>query len=194
VSLLLNRDAVAKLLADPETLATTLHVIVLNEFREALYDMDMLEILRDLEDKYGCRVSEQAENRLNAILLAVTTDAFFDDLEAFKAICNSLSSGDIGDTVENAFDEVTVPEIMWAVYEVGINRDHEGDFAGDISAFIERTLESEANDPDAEIDEPEDVTALPYMERYVSELRTDLRIQLTLLGVDAQALMKLDDK
>ena len=68
-----------KALADDATFATTAHVIALNTFGDEIYDMDPLELIMALEDEYKMEMSEEVAEKLQAILLATTTSAFFED-------------------------------------------------------------------------------------------------------------------
>jgi hypothetical protein len=176
----LDRKEVFKALSDDATFATTAHVIALGTFGDDLYGMDPLEIIIALEDEYKAELSEEVAEKLQAILLATITDAFFEDPVAFRAIGNTLLEGDPG---FQGFDNLTVPEILWAIYEVELN--HETmDFSPQVEKLIEYELENEKEDIDS-LDEAMNST---YHQRAVREFRGDLQEQLAAIGVDDYAL------
>lgn len=190
----LDKEAVAELIRDPDTLATTLHVILLAAYGTDVYTEDVLELYLRLEEDFHARITEEGENRINAIRLATETDAFYDDLTAFQAICNALYGGDIGDPISSAFDEVTVPELLWATYEVGLNRDDDPEFSRSIEQFIDQVIAEEVEDVDIEvneIDEASDLLRLPYTDQFIADMKSDLRRQLSKLGITEADLRPL---
>ena len=71
-----DREKAGELLRKAETMATTIHAIALAVFGEALYadgGVDPLEIYAVLDDEFHAQLTEEGENRLNAIMMAVST-------------------------------------------------------------------------------------------------------------------------
>lgn len=169
------RPAVARLLENPETLATVLHVVALTAYGESIYAADPLTIYRQLEEDFGCRLPVEAENRLNAINFALTTDAFYQDPEAFTAIASSLYGGDIGGASEEMFDALTLPELVWALYEVRLNRDEEELFSSQVNRLITETLQRETE-------------AGVQVDDFLEEMKVELHTQLAELGLQAEDL------
>jgi hypothetical protein len=173
-----------KALADDATFATTAHVIALNTFGDEIYNMDPLEVIMALEDEYKVEVSEDVAEKLQAILLATTTSAFFEDPVAFRAIANTLIEGEPG---FDGFDDVTIPEILWSVYEVELN--HEGsEFSPAVTRIIQEEIENDGED----IDSMEEAMSSSYHQRAVRELRFDLAKQLAPFGVTSADLPPVD--
>jgi hypothetical protein len=173
-----------KALADDATFATTAHVIALNTFGDEIYNMDPLEVIMALEDEYKVEVSEDVAEKLQAILLATTTSAFFEDPVAFRAIANTLIEGEPG---FDGFDDVTIPEILWSVYEVELN--HEGsEFSPAVTRIIQEEIENDGED----IDSMEEAMSSSYHQRAVRELRFDLAKQLAPFGVTSTDLPPVD--
>lgn len=190
-----DRKAVGDLLSDPDTTATALLVIVLRAYGDAVFGdeeqgippMDPLELWQNLKDDFHAQTCEENENRLNAIMLALSSDAFYDDVEAFTAISSSLEDGDLGDTVTGELEQLTVPEILWAIYEVELNRDDKQDFVPGIIALIERTMAAEADDLEDSIN----TTPMAYWENFLSNKRAQLMEELRILGVDEKMISSL---
>ena len=160
-------------LTDDATFATVLHILAHAACGEDLYELDVLEVFLRLEETFNARLTLNNENKLNAILTAVTTDAFHGDPEAFRAICNSLSEGDPG---VGLMDDLTVPEILWGVYEVELNADAET-FAPQVQTLIQSEMQAELGDPDVELD------PTSYVFNSLQEQRTALAAQLQEIGL-----------
>jgi hypothetical protein len=163
------------LLESPETCATTLHAIMLAAYGEEVYTADPLTLYRQLEDDFRCRLPEAAENRINALFFALTTDAFYHESEAFSAIAASLYDGTLGDGVEDMFDALTMQELVWALYEVRLNREDEESFSPEVDQFIAETLQRETE-------------AGKTVDNFLDDMKVDLHAQLAELGVPAEDL------
>jgi len=180
----LDRKEVFKALSDDATYGTTAHVIALGTFGDDIYDMDPLELFMNLEDEYKVEMSEDVAEKLQAILLATTTAAFFEDPVAFRAIANTLLEGDPG---FDGFDNVTIPEVLWSIYEVELN--HEGtEFAPAVAALINKEIDDEGED----VDTLDEAMHSSYHQRAVRALRKELEEQLAAIGVDDFALPEVD--
>lgn len=177
----IDRQAAADLIRDPETLGTTLLVILLSEYREQIFEMEPLEIWAAVQDDFRATVSEEGENRVNALLTALSTDAFYEDPEVFRAVCTCLYDGDLGDLVAGGLEDLTVCEMLWAMKEVGSLRDDEPEFSKPVAAVIEDLISQEVDEGDA------DNYAV-----FLDEVQRDLIGQLLKLGLDKQDLLLLD--
>lgn len=171
------------LLTEDATFGTVAHIIAHMAFGDEMYAMDPLELFQNLEEEYRVQMSEDVQQKLQAVLLAVSSDAFFQDPEAFRAICNTLVEGDPGFLT---FDDLTIPEILWSSYEVSLN--HPGaDFSPQVEKLIDRELKEEGEDLDS-LEEAENV---PYFDRAVNSLRDEFAEQLDRLEIDSGQLPKL---
>jgi hypothetical protein len=189
----LDKRAASALLREPDTLATTIHVILLTAYPDLYGDpitgeepLDPLEIYARVLDDFNAVIPEEGENRINALLTAVPTDLFYQDPLAFQSVANALYTGDIGDLVEGFMDDLTVPEILWSIYEVGLNRGDEIDFSPAVQRLIDAEIASEAQDMEEDVDE-----IIPYYARFVEEMKKDLTLQLRQLGVGIDVLSKI---
>jgi len=180
----IDKKEAFKALSDDATFGTTAHVIALATFGEEIYNMDPLELFSALEDFYKMEMSDEVAEKLQALLLATTTDAFYEDPVAFRAIANTLIEGDPG---FDGFDNLTVPEILWSVYEVELN--HPGtEFTQPINDLISKELEEEVED----MDEIEEAIQVPYYQRAIRQLRNELAEQLVNVGFTNHELPSVD--
>lgn len=156
-------EVARELLIDPDTTGTELLCIVADLFKEAdgtntLFEdgepVDPTVIWTALHEHYNVWVSEEGENRLNAVLLALTGDGFYTEPEIFMSVCNALYDGDIGDPLEMVMNDTGIEEVLWAIFEVEMLRDGPGDFAPAVKAKIREVMDRDALDPD----EADDIT------------------------------------
>jgi hypothetical protein len=175
----LDAKSVFLALSDPNTLATTVHIILLSSYGEAIYDTDPIDLYLRLEEDFGVKPTEEIENRINAILMATSTDLFFNDPQAFTAVCETILNGDPGLDV---LDPLTLPEIMWGIYEVELNRTP-AHMSKSVERIIHEAMETEAGDPETEDLFGSD--SYGYLMRFLEEQREVLRTQLENLGLPA---------
>lgn len=108
------------LLQSPETMATVVHAIIRDKYGDEAYWWDPITVALELKADFGVDPCPQVMDKWSAMQVVMTGDAFFNRIDAFLAVCNSLSSGE---PFFGAFDPVTTEEAAWAVAEVGMNRD-----------------------------------------------------------------------
>lgn len=157
-------DVAREFLGNPDTPATVLHVILLKKYgMEFLYGdedeppVDPILLWNTLEEDFRITIPVEVENKLNAVMLACSTDAFFTDEEAFAAICVAIAEGDLGDIVNGNLDQPTVAEMLIGIREVDLNDgDREVTFSPNVRKYILSVLEAEGIDADGEED--------PYLE------------------------------
>lgn len=179
----LKLSAAGDLLADPETHATVIHAILLAALEIDIYHEDVLELYARIEDKFSVRMPEENENKLNAILLAVSTNGFFEDPIMFASIASALFNGDIGDEVDGELNGLTLPEVAWAMFEVGLNRDDSPEYEPQVTAAVATIASKEAHShPDAE------QTASAYTARVIAEKKAEMVSQFGRLGVPLEDL------
>jgi hypothetical protein len=128
----LDARACGDLLSEPDTKATVLHAIILATYgADVLYGgegeeddpVDFGLLYADLENDFRCRLPPEVENKIRAIHTAVSTTMFYESLGAFRAITKSLADGDIADLIQGMTVDLTLPEMLWALYEVNLNRE-----------------------------------------------------------------------
>lgn len=177
----------ADLLGDNETSATVLHMIILAAYGDEVYGnpetgiepADPVELWLRLKEDFSVTIPESNENKVNALMLALSSEAFYEDPLAFISICNALYSGDLGDLVDGALEDITVPEMLWGIYEVELNRGDSQAFVLAIDSVIDEVIRNEAEDNE-ELEQDE---VVPHYERFVAEMRDDMLTQMRMLGV-----------
>jgi predicted transcriptional regulator YdeE len=181
-----DRKVAGRLLSDPETYGSVLLTLALSVVGDELFETDPLEIYARLEETFNQRIPEQGENRLNAIMLAVSTDAFYESLEGFVSVAATLSDGDLGDLISGAFDEITIPECLWAIFEVELMRDsNTPEFAQSIIQYLAQEFEEDGSElPNI------DGLREDYLE-FMEESKTELLQQFRDLGIADELLQQL---
>lgn len=182
------------LFANPETSATVLHALILNAYGDDVYGdpeegippMDPIELWASIDEDFRTRIHENNENKLNALVMAVSSDAFYFDPQVFVAVCMALYDGDLGDMVSGVMEDLTLPEILWGIYEVELNRDDQPEFAPSVARLIDAAIASEAEERDESI-----TSVLPYYENIVEDKRMDLFSELKAIGVDDVTIRRL---
>jgi hypothetical protein len=190
-----DKRLAADLLADTETTATVLHMIILAAYGDEVYGSlengiepaDPVELWLRIKEDFSVNVPESNENKVNALMLALSTEAFYDDPLAFISISNALYSGDLGDLVNGALEDLTMPEMLWGIYEVELNRGDSEGFAIPIDRLIDEIIKNEAEDNE----ELEETEVVPYYEKFVAEMRDDMLVQMRMLGVDEMVIKKI---
>lgn len=109
-----------ELIQSPNTMATVVHAIIRDKYGDAAYWWDPITIALELKADFSVDPSPEVLNRWSAIQVVMTGDSFFNRIDSFFAVCNTLSGGE---PFFGAFDLVTLEEIAWAITEVGMNRD-----------------------------------------------------------------------
>jgi hypothetical protein len=141
--------AAADALSDPETKATVLHSLALSVFGDTLYGEDApdpLEVFAELEDTFRSEISDENQNRLQAIMLAVGSEAFYEDEVAFMAVAESLLDGDLGDLPQGRAENLSQTQVVWAVYEVALNINETREFSPEIERIFKKLQVQEASD------------------------------------------------
>ncbi len=132
-------------LESPETLATVIHAIMLDQYGEQAYGWDPVTCSMELADDFRAEVCTPAMDRWCAMQVVMGSDAFFKRLDAFLNVCNTLASGAPSFLM---FDPVTSEEAAWAVAEVAMNRDVLP-FSYPIRQYMRQQLEADGFDPSA---------------------------------------------
>lgn len=130
-------------LESPQTLATVVHAIMLDQYGEAVYDWDPVTCAMEVAEDFKAEICTPAMDRWCAMQTVMGSDAFFRRLDVFLNVCNTLASGSPSFVV---FDPVTAEEAAWAVAEVAMNRDVLP-FSYSIRQYMRRQLEADGFNP-----------------------------------------------
>jgi hypothetical protein len=167
----LDHKEVVKAFLDSSTYATVLHAICLNDLGGSIYEDDSVEIYAKLRDIYGVTLHEDNENKLMAMITAVSTPYFYHDTTAFASICEVLTTGEQG-LAELDMELPTVLEILWADYEVGVNAE-----ALEYSPAVERIVDLSMAE-----ERMEDTDAYTHYAPVIQDMASELRQQLLAVG------------
>lgn len=149
------------MLGDPDTPGFVLLTIILWAFGDAVFGndheegMDSAELWASVYDRFGVWVTEEGENKLNALMLAVDGDAFYRDPEAFRAVCEALPDGDLGDIIDGALGDLTLADMMWSLLEVRMTLEaimgetDDPEFSPAVRSVIEQVRQEEAFEENA---------------------------------------------
>ena len=174
----LDREQSSRLLAEPDTSATALHMILLGAYGPELYgeegepQMDPVELWVRVREDFSVTVPEENENRINALMLAVSTDNFYSDPVTFSAVCLGIHDGDLADMVAGVMEELTLPEMLWGIFEVALNRDDDMEFQAPVWRIIERETRESVE---------EEAGEFSYFERGLISGKTQIIRELRLL-------------
>jgi len=152
----LDKGAIRVALGDSDTPGIVLFTIALWTFGDAVMgnpeegveQMDPSEMWAEFNSQYGTWVTEEGENRLNAIITGLQGGMFWTDLDTFMAVTTALFDGDLGDLIGGGFEDLNAIEIMWAILEMELAWDSEDtpEFSFRVREYIEDALRNEQED------------------------------------------------
>lgn len=190
-----DRKKIGDILSNPDAAATVLHAIALGAYKDELYGdyengiepMDPVELWLRLKDDFHAVTHENNENKLNAIMLGVSSDIFYEDPAAFTGICMSLYDGDLGDMVDGVIEDLTVPEMLWGIYEIELNRDDQVPFSSAIVRLIDEIISQEADERFG----GSNPAVLPYFEEIIKIKQEDMFEQMRYIGWPEQIIRRI---
>lgn len=185
-----KKDVAAKLLSDPDTFAFTLMVLALDLYDDEVFTDDPAVLFYNMEQDLGGKFSEDNENKLNAAITVMTTDAALRLPDVFSAVAAAFSGNDtpVDDLDEH---EIDAGQFLWAIVEIGLLNGESFDATSDkmsdaVITRINASLEDFAVDPEEEAEGDEIIDAAltePYYRRIVTAHLLALIGQLSELGV-----------
>lgn len=178
-------------LGDADTPGFVLLTIALHVFGDEVFgdpdegvdQMDPSEMWAGLNFRFGTWVTEEGENRLNAIITGLQDGKFWRDLNTFMAVSTALFDGDLGDLINVGFEELSATELMWAILEMQLAWDAEEtpDYSRDVQEYVDQVLLREQEDQTDNATEVE--------KAYVAMLD-----QLVEMGVASSMIRALDEE
>ena len=115
-----DRPEITAALKNSETCATLLNAILNRQYGDEWVNWDPLTVYLEIKSDYRVDPPSELLDKIGAIQVLRTSDSFFNRIDAFLAICNTLSTGD---PAFSAFNPVDIPGIAWGVSEVALIRD-----------------------------------------------------------------------
>ncbi len=181
----LNREVSSRLLADPETSATALQMILQAAYGDDYWDYentDPILLWALAREDFSVTIPEENENKINALRMATCSDAFYENEEAFVAVCLALVEGDMGDMVSGFMEDIDLSEALWGLFEVALNRDD----IMEPSPRILRRIQAEMDDTVEDGEHP-----FPFYVRTLIEGKTRIIDELRALGVGEELLEQI---
>lgn len=135
-----ERKQVIPALMHPGTLATVLYAIALRYCGPEIHDWEPETVFLELKDELGVEMPPGNHDKLQALLSAISGNAFYVQPLAFLAVCQSLSGS------ENPLDmdDPLLPaEMAWGVLEVQLNDDTPALFDADVAELVANVLEED---------------------------------------------------
>jgi hypothetical protein len=178
-------EHIRSILESKDSTVTAIALVIQLLIGPAAWEMEPIEVMLQLEAESSYTLSSETVQRIEAFYALAETPAFFDDPNAFVGICNTLASGSPVDDIEEGLtvDSVSVPEMLWAIYEVSLHYDDMPSFSPAVMRMIQEVTASEAEDPDNP----------GYADRLFMERLELLRRELTMLEVPAETIAVLLD-
>lgn len=115
-----EKSSILRVLQSPEAFTCVLHAFLSKQYGEDYLYWDPTTVWLELRDDYGINLDTDVMDKLSSAQVVMTSDGFFKRVDAFSALCNTLTSGAPSFSV---FDPVTPEEMVWAYIEVAIMRD-----------------------------------------------------------------------
>jgi hypothetical protein len=110
----------AEMWQNPDADATVLTAMLLSKYGEQALDWDPMTIRLEIQDDFRVAPADEVMNKICAMQLVMSSSDFFERIDTFINVCNTLSEGD-------PFFEVFTPleseEIAYAIATVALNRD-----------------------------------------------------------------------
>jgi len=126
-------------LESPETFSTVLYALLNEKYEDQWLYWDPTTIYMELRDDFDADPASEVMDRISCLQVIMTSGEFFNNTQAFLAICNTLVSGA---PAFNVFDPVDVAEASWAIAEVSFLREFLP-FNYGIAKYLRTILESE---------------------------------------------------
>lgn len=139
------RTELKRVFEDPETYASTMIVALVDRLGVEFFTWDPNTIKLELSALYQAEAPAENLDKLNAMLLAITTNQFYVSLESFTNICNAL----VGYGVDfRVYDPAELDEMAWGVTEVGLMAPPEQDdlaeaFSEEIRYYVGQRAQEE---------------------------------------------------
>lgn len=183
------------------------------------FDWDPDVFGQEVQDDFKVKMPIEVRDQIWSMVTALTTDRFYQDVQAFNNICNGLSGGP---TPMTSFEPAELAEIAWALLEIGMSdldedeQDYGSRFSDEVRGFISFRLSEEGLQPfgpmefvqntGGEISMPDDPVMakaqdderqetqndiVQTIENGMAKLQNDLR-RLGLASADTSSKMPLD--
>jgi len=131
-------------LQSPESCATIIHAILREQYGEEFYAWDPATVYLEARADFNADMCPEVVDRMSAMQVVMTSNAFFERLDCFLPVANALNDGS---PFFESFSPVSVEEAAWGLAEVALNREMLP-FAYPIRAFIKTILRQNGYEKD----------------------------------------------
>ncbi len=121
-----SRETQASILGESGSSAIAVYTVIVNAFGNVMFPEDGSDpidptLLWELaKEHFRVTIPEENRNKVQALWLASTTPAFYDDPLACAGMCTSIASGSLGDVIEGYMQPPDIDEMLMAIREVGM--------------------------------------------------------------------------
>lgn len=129
----------AEMWQNPEADATVLNSMLISKYGEESLDWDPVTIRLEISDDFGVSPADAVMNKICAMQVVMSGSAYFDRVDAFLNISNTLADGD---PFFQVMTKVEPEEIAWGLATVGMNRDMLP-FSPTIQAYVKAALKDD---------------------------------------------------
>ena len=154
-----NKRVAGKLLSSPDVFAFTLITLALDLYGDDIFTIDPALLFKNMEEDLDGKLTEDNENKINAALTVMTSDAALRNPEVFTAVARAFSGEDIDDIVDSGEADVAAHTCLWAAIEIGLlNGDTFDEVTDNMSEKVIETMNSSLDNygTDDEPDSTED--------------------------------------
>lgn len=138
----LKKDQIRGFLLNPQTFATTLLTVIIDNYGAGALNADLGLVLDDLCSDYNIdRLPDVNSDKIGAIFTALTTDLFYTDWMTFNQTCEAFNDDPVHPDV---IDPATPEQMAWGVIEMALHEDPKDkpDFSENVAAYVGTLLGS----------------------------------------------------
>ena len=114
----LNQTKAEGLFTNPNTFATTLVALCIDDYGIAVFDWDPESIDMELKESYPTIPAVNLD-KIHAMIVALTTSQFYQDALVFYHTAMALSDNPVN--FDSVIDDLAVEEMAWALMEIGLS-------------------------------------------------------------------------
>ena len=134
----------ASMWQNPDADATVLLSMLVGKYGEEALDWDPFTVFLEIRDDYHVSPADAVMNKLCAMQIVMSSSDFFERIDTFSNVCNSLSEGD---PFFKVFTPLGTEEIAFALATVAMNRDMLP-FSNTIRRYVKKVLKADGFDSD----------------------------------------------
>lgn len=140
----LRKQKIRGFIADPDTFATSLLVLAIDEFGTDFFDWEVETFLIEAQAAWGLEPPQFARDRIWALVTVLTTDLYRRSLETFIHVTNAINDVDID---MQSYDFPAPSECAWSVAETTLidppDEEEDGSFSHEIRRYLGVRLKQE---------------------------------------------------